>query len=92
MTTPEKVEAEKWEDLSPFRMDKDAIDEVLAKAPGCCCDLGGQERPAHGCVGQPRRDGWPGLGDDHGQPVQDTGVGSVTRVPPPCSGCRVSVR
>jgi hypothetical protein len=35
MSTPEKVEAEKWEDLSPFRMDQEAIDEVLALAPGC---------------------------------------------------------
>jgi hypothetical protein len=35
MSTPETVEAEKWEDLSPFRMDQEAIDEVLALAPGC---------------------------------------------------------
>jgi hypothetical protein len=25
----------KWEDLDPFRMDQEAIDETLEKAPGC---------------------------------------------------------
>jgi hypothetical protein len=35
MSKEETVEAEKWEDLSPFRMDQEAIDEVLEQAPGC---------------------------------------------------------
>ena len=35
MSTPKTVESEKWEDLNPFRMDQEAIDEVLSLAPGC---------------------------------------------------------
>ena len=35
MSTPEQVDAEKWEDLNVFRMDQEAIDELLAVAPGC---------------------------------------------------------